>query len=96
MVPAAIRGFGVIFSDVDQPDGNGPSKKHGNREASTLVECFGADGKVLFSSFVPASPGDATFSFLGVLFDQPLITRVRITSGDTTPGPDDDENKTSL
>ena len=95
-VPAAIRGFGVIFSDVDQPDGNRPSKKHGNREASTLVECFGADGKVLFSSFVPASPGDATFSFLGVLFDQPLITRVRITSGDTAPGPDEDENKTSL
>jgi hypothetical protein len=92
-VPAAVRGFGAVFTDVDQPDGSGPSKKRGNRGASTLIEYFGANGKVLFSSFVPASPGDASLSFFGVVFDEPLITRVRITTGDTAPGPDDDVNQ---
>ena len=92
-IPAAVRGFGAVFTDVDQPDGSGPSKKRGNRGASTLIEYFGADGKVLFSSFVPASPGDASLSFFGVVFDEPLITRVRITTGDTAPGPDDDVNQ---
>jgi hypothetical protein len=57
-VPATVSGFGAVFTDVDQPDGSGPSTKRGNRGASTLVEYFGVDGKVLFSSFVPASPGD--------------------------------------
>ena len=90
-VPATVTGFGAVFTDVDQPDGSGPGKKRGNRGASTLVEYFGADGKVLFSSFVPASPGDASLSFFGIVFDEPLIARVRITTGDTAPGPDDDE-----
>ena len=92
-VPATVDGFGVVFTDVDQPDGSGPSKKKGNRGASTLIEYFGVDGKVLFSSFVPASPGDASLSFFGVVFDEPLIARVRITTGDTAPGPDDDDNQ---
>lgn len=90
-VPATVTGFGAVFTDVDQPDGSGPSKKKGNRGASTLIEYFGADGKVLFSSFVPASPGDGSLSFFGIVFDEPLIARVRITTGDTAPGPDDDE-----
>ena len=63
------RGFGAVFTDVDQPDGSGPSKKRGNRGASTLIEYFDADGKVLFSSFVPASPGDGSLSFFGIVFD---------------------------
>jgi len=88
--PATTRAFGAVFVDVDQPDGGGPGKKHGNRSASTLIEYFGADGESLFSSTVPASPGDGTFSFFGVVFDEPRIARVRITSGDTAPGPDDD------
>jgi len=92
-VPAKVTGFGAVFTDVDQPDGSGPSKKRGNRGASTLIEYFGADGKVLFSSFVPASPGDASLSFFGIVFDEPLIARVRITTGDTAPGPDDDQNQ---
>ena len=69
-VPATVTGFGAVFTDVDQPDGSGPSKKRGNRGASTLIEYFGADGKVLFSSFVPASPGDASLSFFGIVFDE--------------------------
>ena len=88
--PATVSGFGAVFTDVDQPDGSGPSQKHGNRQASTLVEYFDADGKLLFSSFVPASPGDGSLSFLGIMFDDARIARVRITSGNVAPGPDDD------
>jgi hypothetical protein len=87
-VPAATRGFGVVFSDVDLPDGTGPGPKQGNRHASTLIEFFGSDGEVLFSSFAPASPGDGNLSFFGIVFDDAVIARVRITVG-ATPGPDD-------
>src|SRR6058998_3258420 len=43
-VPATVSGFGAVFTDVDQPDGSGPGKKRGTREASTLIKYFGADG----------------------------------------------------
>jgi hypothetical protein len=87
---ATVKGFGVVFTDVDQPDGSGPGHKNGNRGASTLVEFFGVDGQLLYSSFVPASPGDAGFSFLGITFRDAKIASVRITAGDI-PGPNDDE-----
>jgi hypothetical protein len=90
-VPATVSGFGAVFTDVDKPDGSGPGKKRGNRGASTLIEYFGADGELLFSSFVPASPGDGSLSFFGILFSDARIARVRITSGDTAVGPDDDD-----
>jgi hypothetical protein len=87
--PATVTGFGAVFTDVDQPDGSGPGKKRGNRKASTLIEYFGTDGELLFSSFVPASPGDGSLSFLGIKFSDARIARVRITSGNVAPGPDD-------
>src|SRR3989475_4560415 len=80
-VPATVSGFGAVFTDVDQPDGSGPGKKHGNRGASTLMQFFAADGELLFSSFVPASPGDGSLSFFGVIYSDPRIARVRITAG---------------
>ena len=89
-IAAVTKGFGVVFTDVDQPDGSGPSEKHGNRKSSTLIEYFGAQGELLFSSFVPASPGNGGQSFIGILFPDARIARVRITSGDVAPGPDDD------
>ena len=87
---AAVTGFGAIFTDVDLPDGSGPGDKRGNRGASTLVQFFGADGHLLFSSFVPASPGDGGFSFFGIKFNDPRIASVRIIAGNIAPGPDDD------
>jgi hypothetical protein len=88
-VKAVTRGFGVVFSDVDLPDGgDDPSPKQGGKRASTLIEFFGADGELLFSSFAPASPGDGNLSFLGVVFDDARIASVRITTG-ATPGIDD-------
>jgi hypothetical protein len=89
-IPATVTGFGAVFTDVDQPDGSGPGQTRGNRGASTLIEYFSADGELLFSSFVPASPGDGSLSFFGIVFDDARIARVRITSGDVAPGPDDE------
>jgi hypothetical protein len=57
------------------------------------MEYFDADGRLIFSSFVPASPGDASLSLFGIVFDEPLIARVRITTGDVAPGLDDDEKR---
>jgi len=88
--PAMTKGFGAVFTDVDLPDGSGPGDKNGNRKASTLIECFGTDGGLIFSSFVPASPGDGSLSFFGIVFGDARIARVRITSGDAAPGPNDD------
>lgn len=89
--PATVSGFGAIFTDVDQPDGSGPGQKHGNRGASTLMEFFGANGELLFSSYVPGAPGDGNLSFFGVKFNDARIARVRITTGNAVPGPDDDK-----
>jgi hypothetical protein len=83
---AVVTGFGAIFTDVDQPDGGGNGRKH---QAATLLEFFDSDGELLFSSFVPASPGDGSFSFLGVVFDDARIAKVQITSGSNAPGKDD-------
>jgi hypothetical protein len=90
--PATVRGFGAVFTDVDQPDGSGPGVKRGNRKASTLIEYFGRDGRLLFSSFVPASPGDGNLSFFGIKFDDARIASVRIKAGNVAPGPNDDEH----
>lgn len=90
-VRAAVTGFGVIFTDVDQPDGSGPGNKRGNRGSSTLVQFFDINGRLLFSGFAPASPGDGGFSFLGIKFNDPRIATVRIIAGNVAPGPNDDD-----
>jgi hypothetical protein len=92
--PATVRGFGVVFTDVDEANGIGPKEKRGNpRGANTLMEYFDKQGKLIFSSFVPASPGDGALSFFGIVFDDARIARVRITTGNVPPGPvDDGEN----
>lgn len=87
-VPATVTGFGAIFTDVDQPDGS----KQANRRASTLIRYYGADGRLLFSSFVPASAGDGNFSFLGIVFDDARIAHVRIIAG-RVPGANDSQKR---
>jgi hypothetical protein len=84
-VPAGVTGFGAVFTDVDEPNGERGEEKH-----STKIEYFDADGHRIFTGFVPASPGDGSLSFFGILFDDPRIARVRITAGDHRPGPDDE------
>lgn len=81
---ATITGFGAIFTDVDQPDG---SNRH---KSSTAIEYFDRRGKLVFSGSVPASPGDGSFSFFGVVFQDPRVASVRIIAGNVAPGPNDD------
>ena len=89
-LPATTRGFGAVFTDVDQPDGSadGYGRSYGGKkpDASTSIVYYGVRGNVLFSSQVPAAPGDAGVSFLGIVFSDPSIAYVRIASGNVAPG----------
>jgi hypothetical protein len=84
--PAAVRGFGAVFTDVGQPDGT----KAGRNHASTLIEYFDKDNRLIFIGSVPASPGDGSLSFFGIKFDDARIASVQIKTGDVAPGPNDD------
>ena len=65
-VPAATRGFGVIFLDVEQAN-------------TSSIECF--NGSVSLGKFFvpPGASGQA--QFLGVLFNSPVVTRAVVTAG---------------
>src|SRR6202162_1898394 len=88
--PATSTGFGVVFTDVDSPDGSRLRDRTGNRRSSTLTEYYGTHGDLLFTSISPASPGDGNLSFIGVVFGDARVARVRIIAGDVAPGPNDD------
>jgi hypothetical protein len=89
--PAVVRGFGAVFTDVDRPTVS-PSGEHvRDLIPSTLISYFDADGTPLFTGVVPASPGDGSLSFFGIVFDDARIARIRIISGTVAPGPDDNQ-----
>lgn len=72
--PATTRGLGVVFNDFVQ------SPSEGENDGDTFMEFFGLNGGLLAKYDV--LPGvDGGLSFLGVLFDEPEIARVRITAG---------------
>ena len=54
---------------------------------------FDANGRQLANVEVPASRGDASLSFLGVLFDTPRVASVRISAGNIAPGPNDSSRR---
>lgn len=69
--PAATRGFGAIFIDVEDA-------------GSSAIEYFGrtADGReVSLGKFLVPTGADQEAEFLGVVFDQPIITAVQLTVG---------------
>ena len=70
---AAVRGFAVVFSDVDADN-------------TTSVEYFDAAGRRLALVFAPVRSDEKGFSLVGVTFDSPIVARVRITSGQGTLG----------
>jgi hypothetical protein len=64
--PGKTQGFGAIFMDVELA-------------RTSSIEYFN-NGNSLGTFFVDVA-GDGGFSFLGVLFDEPLVTEVRLTLG---------------
>jgi len=72
-IPALTSAFGAIFTDVDLP-------------GVTSLEFFDAGNQSLGVFFAPNIAGNETFSFVGVQFSSPIVTRVRITSGNVVLG----------
>lgn len=71
--PAAVRGFGAVYTDVDTDH--------------TAFEYFDINGNSLGKFATPIA--DAGLSFLGVAFPEPVVHRVRIAYGTDALGPDD-------
>jgi hypothetical protein len=66
--PVGVNAFGAVFADVDLPQ-------------STSLEYFDATGNSLGRAFVP--PANNGLSFVGLVFQNKRVRRVRITSGNT-------------
>jgi hypothetical protein len=71
--PAVSRGFGAVYADVDT--------EH------TAFEYFDIAGNSLGTFGAPIA--DQGLSFLGVIFPEPIVHRVRIHYGTAALGPDD-------
>jgi hypothetical protein len=71
--PAATRGFGVVFSDVE-------------RQGAASIKLFDAEGRSLGQYHAPTRSDPAGFSFVGVVFESPIVAQVRITSGQQALG----------
>jgi hypothetical protein len=78
-IPAATTGFGAVFTDIDQPDGN--AGRNGLNPASVFVRYFDKHDNLLYTSVVPPSPGDGSLSFFGAIFADARVARVRIVAG---------------
>ncbi len=89
-IEANTSGFGVVFADVDSPDGGGRFVRQAPRQPSSQIFYYDADGRLLYKSAIPSSPGTGTLSFFGLLFPNARIACVKIVTGHTTPdgGPD--------
>lgn len=72
--PAVSAGFGAVFTDVDLL-------------GTTTLEFFDQSGQSLLTAAV--DPFDGGLSFLGVTFDGPVVSRVRLTLGNAALGPND-------
>jgi len=72
-IPAVVRGFGAVYTDVDTDH--------------TAFEYFDINCNSLGKFATPIA--DAGLSFLGVAFPEPVVHRVRIEYGTDELGPDD-------
>jgi hypothetical protein len=74
--PAAVRGFGAVYTDVDTDH--------------TAFEYFDIHGNSLGKYGTPIA--NQGLSFLGVIFSKAIVHRVRIQYGTAILGPDDGPN----
>lgn len=73
-VPAAVTGFGAVFTNVDLA-------------GATRMRFYAPDGALLYERAVPVATGNATFSFLGVSFTAgEVVSRVQIVTGNVAMG----------
>jgi hypothetical protein len=66
--PAGVTGFGVVFSDVD-------------RVGAASIKLYTADGQSLGQYQAPVRSDANGFSFVGVVFNDPIVARVVISTG---------------
>jgi hypothetical protein len=71
-IAATTNGFGAVFTDVDLA-------------ATTSVEYFNRADESIAKVFVP--PADNGLSFVGAVFSQERVARVRIVAGNAALGP---------
>jgi hypothetical protein len=71
--PAVVRGFGAVYTDVDQ--------------GGSEFEYFDKDGRSL--GIFPVLPANNGLSFLGVVFDAPVVALVQIHYGNSALGPEE-------
>lgn len=83
-VPAATRAFGVVFTDVDRTGRQRPGRPC---ITCTVVDFLDVHGSVVLSTVAPASPGNGSLSFVGAVFNEARIARVRIKAGAAAAGP---------
>ena len=72
--PAVVRGFGIVFSDVDVAE-------------RTTIQLFALDGSSLGTFVSPVRSDVGGSTFVGVSFTEAIIARVRITLGTGALGP---------
>jgi hypothetical protein len=70
-----VKGFGAVFANVALP-------------FTTSIELYNGDGLLLGRFFVPVAPKG--LSFVGVTFQNKMVTRVRIVLGNAVMGTQDD------
>lgn len=73
---ALTRGFGSVFTDVDLAN-------------VTSLAFYDAGNTLLDLIHVPAAQGNGTLSFLGADYGSAVVSRVRITSGNSALGPNE-------
>jgi hypothetical protein len=74
--PATVTGFGSVFADV-------------GRAHSTRIEFYDVNGHRLLTIEAPRRSDEKGLSFAGAVFAERIVARVRVISGDTPIGPDD-------
>ena len=67
--PGLVNGFGIVFSDID-------------RDGAAYITLYAADGTNLGEYVAPVRSDAAGHSFVGAVYDRPLVARVEVVSGE--------------